>query len=148
MALIRLAGPDDLTALADLRRRWVTERQGPSDDPDFAHRFADWFTAEARRRRFWLAEVDQEAVGMVNRLHFERMPTPGRDAGRWGYLGNMFVVAEHRGRGVGRQLLDALVAHAEAEGLVRIVLSPSDRSIPFYRRAGFSDAHELLVRRS
>ena len=148
MALIRLAGPDDLTALADLRRRWTTERQGPSADPDFAHRFSDWFTAEARRRRFWLAEVDQEAVGMVNLLHFERMPTPGRDAGRWGYLGNMFVVAEHRGRGVGRQLLDALVAHAEAEGLVRIVLSPSDRSIPFYRRAGFSDAHELLVRRS
>ena len=27
----------------------------------------------------------------------------------------------------------------------RIVLSPSERSVPFYRRAGFRDATELLV---
>lgn len=147
MALIRPAGPSDLTALTELRRRWSVERDTPSDDAGFADRFAGWFTAEAARRQFWLAEDGGEAIGMVNLLLFERMPTPGRDAGRWGYLGNMFVLAEHRGHGVGRQLLDALVAHAEAEGLVRIVLSPSDRSVAFYRRAGFGDAGELLVRR-
>jgi hypothetical protein len=29
--------------------------------------------------------------------------------------------------------------------LVRVVLSPSERSIPLYRRAGFRAADELLV---
>lgn len=147
MALIRLAGSDDLVALMELRRAWATERDGPSGDEGFDERFHDWFAAEVPRRWFWLAEDDGEAIGMANLLRFERMPTPGRDAGRWGYLGNMFVRADRRDRGVGRQLLAALVAHAEAEGLVRIVLSPSDRSVPFYRRAGFGDAGELLVRR-
>jgi GNAT superfamily N-acetyltransferase len=58
----------------------------------------------------------------------------------------MYVVADHRDRGVGRQLLEALVAFADDRGLVRIVLSPSERSVAFYRRAGFDAAGELLVR--
>ena len=146
MALIRPADVGDLAALTDLRHRWGTER-GAAEDAGFADRFHDWFEMDSPRRRFWLAERDSDAIGMVHLLTFERMPTPGRDAGRWVYLGNMFVVADHRNRGVGRQLLDALLVHAESEGLVRVVLSPSDRSVPFYRRAGFGDAGELLVRR-
>ena len=146
MALIRRAGRDDLPALIDLRRRAGAEK-GAGDDDGFAERFGAWFEVEDPRRRFWLAEHDGDAIGMVNLLTFERMPTPGRDAGRWGYLGNMFVLPEHRNGGVGRLLLDAVVAHADAAGLVRVVLSPSERSIPFYRRAGFGDAGELLVRR-
>jgi GNAT superfamily N-acetyltransferase len=58
----------------------------------------------------------------------------------------MYVVPEHRDAGVGRYLLDALVAHADAEGLERVVLSPSERSVPFYRRAGFDPADQLLLR--
>ena len=104
-----------------------------------------WLQAEASHRTFWLAE-DDEPIGMANLLTFERMPAPGGDAGRWGYLGNMFVVPERRDAGVGRALLEALVAHADAAGLERIVLSPSERSVPFYRRAGFGDADSLLLR--
>ena len=146
MAVIRLAGGDDVPTLVDLRQRWGAER-GAAEDPGFAERFGDWFELESPRRHFWLADVDGDAVGMVNLLTFERMPTPGRDAGRWGYLGNMYVRPEHRSRGIGAELLAALVAHADATGLARVVLSPSERSVPFYRRAGFGDAGELLVRR-
>ena len=42
-------------------------------------------------------------------------------------------------------LLAALVADARARQLVRIVLSPTTRSIPFYERAGFAPASELLL---
>jgi len=135
----------DVEALASLRERWVRERRGSDPDPSFRDRFAAWLQAEGPRRTFWLAEED-EPIGMVNLLIFERMPAPGDDAGRWGYLGNMFVVAERRGAGVGRALLDALVAHADAAGLERVVLRPTERSIPFYRRAGFGAADSLLLR--
>jgi len=135
----------DVTALVSLRERWVRERRGSGPDPSFEDRFVSWLRAEAPHRTFWLAE-DDEPIGMANLLTFERMPAPGGDAGRWGYLGNMFVVAERRDAGVGRALLDALVAHADAGGLERIVLSPSARSVPFYRRAGFGAADSLLLR--
>jgi len=146
MALIRVAGDADVDAMAELRRRWTEERRGVGPDPGFGERFRAWFAAEAHQRTFWLAEVDGRGVGMTNLLTFERMPGPQIDPGRWGYLGNMFVMPEHRDAGVGRQLLDAVVARADALGLERIVLSPTERSVPFYRRAGFDDAHQLLVR--
>lgn len=146
MAVIRVAGTNDLAALTDLRAQWTRERHGTEPDPGFAERFATWFAAEAHQRTFWLALHDDQAIGMTNLLTFERMPSPSIDSGRWGYLGNMFVLEAHRGAGVGRQLLDALVAHADAQGMARIVLSPSERSIAFYRAAGFGDADTLLLR--
>ena len=82
---------------------------------------------------------------MLNLLEFTRMPSPGAPAGRWGYLGNAFVLGAHRDRGIGRAMLDAAIAEARARDYVRIVLSPSARSVPFYRRAGFRDPTELLV---
>jgi GNAT superfamily N-acetyltransferase len=141
-----VATADDVGALTELREQWTRERHGTGADPGFADRFGAWFTAEAHQRTFWLAVHDATAIGMANLLTFERMPGPGVDTGRWGYLGNMFVVPDHRNAGVGRQLLDTLVAHADARGFERIVLSPSERSVPFYRAAGFGDADELLLR--
>jgi GNAT superfamily N-acetyltransferase len=132
-------------ALAGLRRAWVEEREGPVEDPAFEAAFGEWWAREARQRLAWLAEIDGVAVGMVNALEFTRMPTPGRPAGHWGYLGNAYVRPEHRDRGVGALLVGALIEEARARGWVRIVLSPSARSVPFYRRAGFRDADELLV---
>jgi GNAT superfamily N-acetyltransferase len=73
------------------------------------------------------------------------MPAPGRDGGGWGYVGQAFVRAEHRDAGVGRLLLDAALAEARALGFDRVVLNPSARSVPFYRRAGFVPADGLLV---
>ena len=146
MTQIRVATADDLTDLIGLRTSSTEERRGSLPDPTFGDRFRAWFDAEAHQRTFWMATEPEGAVGMTNLLTFERMPGPGIDAGRWGYLGNMYVRPEHRDRGVGRLLLDALIAHADAHGLERVVLSPSERSIPFYRRAGFDDADTLLLR--
>jgi hypothetical protein len=39
-----------------------------------------------------------------------------------------------------------VIAYADSEGLARLVLSPSERSVPFYERAGFGTATSLLVR--
>jgi GNAT superfamily N-acetyltransferase len=101
---------------------------------------------EAPRRITWLAEADGRAVGMMNLTVFERMPRPGRPPSRWGYLGNAFVLAAYRNQGVGRKLIDALLHYADDNGLARVVLSPSGRSIPFYERAGFGPADALLLR--
>jgi GNAT superfamily N-acetyltransferase len=139
---IRQAGERDLAALVSLRQRWTGE-----DDPTFAARWEEWFRREQHQRIFWLAEIEGLPVGMTNLMLFERMPRPGGPSSRWGYLANMFVVEEHRDRGVGTALLNALLDHARELQLVRIVLSPTLRSIPFYERAGFGPADELLLLR-
>ncbi len=146
MIQVRVATAADLPALTDLRRAWTEERRGVGPDPSFAERFAAWFHAEAHQRTFWLAEDETAAVGMVNLLRFVRMPGPGIDSAGWGYLGNLYVRPEHRDAGIGTRLLDALIAHADDVGLERIVLSPSERSVPLYRRSGFGAADQLLLR--
>jgi GNAT superfamily N-acetyltransferase len=73
------------------------------------------------------------------------MPRPGRPEQRWGYIANVFVLAAHRDTGVGSALLDAAVAYARDQGFVRLVLNPSERSIPFYRRTDFRASRLLQL---
>lgn len=63
----------------------------------------------------------------------------------WGYLSNALVVTECRDQGIGAALLDAVMAHASAAGCVRVVLSPTDRAVPFYERGGFGPATMLMA---
>lgn len=143
---IRAVTRDDVDALVVLRAGWAAERRGAKPDPGFAERFRQWFDEEVRQRCFWLAEVDGRPVGMVNLVVFTRMPVPDGIAGGWGYLANLYVVPEHRADGIGRRLIDAVLAHADAEGLERVLLSPSEQSVPLYRRAGFGPADQILLR--
>ena len=145
-AVIRQAEVADLAAIALLRRQWTQEQGGASDDPGFDERLATWFARESSRRIIWLAEADGRLVGMMNLVVFERMPRPGRAPSRWGYLGNAFVLAANRNEGIGGQLLRALLGYADEEGFVRVLLSPSERSVPFYERAGFGPADGLMLR--
>jgi GNAT superfamily N-acetyltransferase len=140
VVVIRIARAEDAGRVGILRRAWCIELDGggPSDE-GFDDAFARWFAVELQHRQFFLAERGTEPVGMLNLAVFERMPRPGRPPSRWCYLGNAFVLSEHRGSGIGRALLDAAVGWADDSGAVRIVLAPSERSVPFYRRAGFAD---------
>jgi len=153
-AVARRAGDADLALVARLRREWTIEQDAdPADpvgradpaDPGFEERFEAWWTRESSRRITWLAEVDRRPVGMMNLAVFERMPRPGRAPSRWGYLGNAFVLAPYRNQGIGGLLLGAVLGYARDDHLARVVLSPSERSIPFYQRAGFGPADVLMV---
>ena len=152
MVTVRAATPDDVPVIAGLRRAWTEENAGQAvDDPSFDDVFAEWFAREAHQRVTWLAEDDGRVLGMLNLLVFTRMPRPrAADAPshpqRCGYVANVYVVSGERDRGIGRLLLDAATAHADAHGFARLVLSPSERSVPFYERAGFAPATSLMLR--
>ncbi|WP_018683193.1 GNAT family N-acetyltransferase [Actinokineospora enzanensis] len=149
---IRLATDADAPALALLRRLWTEEGQAgpptPAENADYETAFAEWWAAERDHRLFWLAEDPGtgEPLGFINLLVFTRMPRPGRTTTGWGYIGNAFVRADRRGAGVGTLLMDAVVRYADDRGLVRLVLSPTERAVSFYRRAGFGPADMLMSR--
>jgi GNAT superfamily N-acetyltransferase len=146
---IRTAGAGDAAALATLRALFLSGDEG---DAAFAEDVAAWLAEEGDRRTTWLAERDGRAIGMASLFEYRRMPKPGRGATRWGYVSNMFVREEDRDAGVGAALLDAVIAAGEARGYARLVLSPAERAIPFYARAGFlvpdgaAGSDRLLVR--
>lgn len=147
---VRVADDRDLPALTRLRRDWAAERIGVVDDEGFDRTFAAWWRAELPRRTFWLAEAGSErtgytAVGSLNVVEVGNMPRPGARPGRWGYVGNAFVVASYADRGVTAALLSAAVEHAQARRYQRLVLRPAPRSTPFYLRHGFAPAGEGML---
>lgn len=148
LAIERLADPTHaLAELTGLRRRWATEQgRTPLPDDPFDVEFATWVAHESAVRQFWIARVDEAAIGMVNLLVFDRMPVIGSPSGGWGYLCNMYVDEQHRSGGIGAVLAGELLSYADEVGLERVVLSPSERSRPFYASLGFSPASNLLLR--
>ena len=145
-AVIRRAEHADLAAIVELRREWTREEHGDIADPDFDEHLAAWFARELPRRIMWMAEEGDRPVGMMNLAVYERMPRPGRALSRWGYLGNVFILAAYRNRGIGRQLVRAALDYADENGLARVVLSPTEGSISLYERAGFGPAGALMLR--
>lgn len=52
---------------------------------------------EHATRAFFVASRGGRPVSMANVKHYTRMPAAGlADAGTWGYVGNVFVLEEHR----------------------------------------------------
>lgn len=134
----------DLDDLVALRLAWK-----PADSDSDAAALADdlraWWGRNGAARRAWVARgADGIPVGMANAAVFERMPVPGTVSARWLYVANVYVLPDHRRQGIAADLMTAVVEWARAEGMVRIVLAPSEMSVPFYATLGFRPADDLL----
>lgn len=152
---VRVADERDLPVMARLRRQWAAERTGGSvdggaDGAAFERTFEAWWRTELPRRTFWLAEAGTDntgytAVGSLNVVEIGNMPRPGGRPGRWGYVGNAFVVASYADRGVASALLNAAVEQARERRYQRLVLRPTPSSARFYLRHGFESAGDGML---
>ncbi|MDF0532475.1 GNAT family N-acetyltransferase [Tsukamurella sp. 8F] len=143
MATVRVADPDvDAALVAALR--YASDPVGEAD-AEFVAAVREWWISDGRTVLLEGAVPTGGTCGMVTLHEYRRMPLPGRDAGRWGYIGHLFVLPAARGQGVGAALVRAALDLAGERGYRRVVLSPSARSVPLYRRLGFRAADELMV---
>ena len=154
----------DCDDLARLRFAWrVTERDldGMAYE-EFRARLGEWWRRHASSHRAFIAAdgVDRAdagtavgtdagaaigtAVGMAWLALIERVPGPDRFT-RWGgSVQSVYVSAACRDRGIGRLLVDRVIAEARSAGLDWLILHPSERSVWLYRRAGFAPSDQLL----
>lgn len=130
------------------RLRWEWARDVDSTllaEPDaaFVNAVREWMADPTRT--VWTVG-DDDPVGMVCLTEYTRMPSPSEAAGGWwGYLGHLFVRPEARGAGVGEALVGTVIDAAGDRGYTKVVLSPSLRSIPLYRRCGFTTDNDLML---
>ena len=99
-------------------------------------------------------EIDDHDTTDVRARHALVRDTQGRPTGAGRYyelgdggvqIGRMAVLAEARGQGIGRRLLDALLADARTRGYTRAALNAQDHAVGFYAGAGFTPFGETLV---
>ena len=66
------------------------------------------------------------------------MPSPDNEDGTCGYLMNIYALPEYRGHGVGRKIVEYLLAEAKERGTQKIYLESSDMAMSLYQEIGFT----------
>ena len=70
------------------------------------------------------------------------------DRATFGYIGDLFVLPEHRGKGLSKRLMEAIMSHPELQNFRRWMLATSDAH-GLYEKFGFRSlaAPEVLMER-
>lgn len=144
----RMAQADDLAVLAALRWNLCQDDDVGRDGRDaFVAAFCRQLPPPHPQAQIvhWLAWHGTQAVAVLSIVRVPKLPAPDDLAGLWGYLTNVYTLPAYRNRGVGSALLAAAAQWARAEALELLLVWPSTRSFPFYRRAGFLRGPDPLV---
>lgn len=141
---VRPATVGDVEALA--RLRWEFRIEAGTTASLAREAFEEHLTAFARDAlgpespwRAWVAEESNRLIGCVWLRLIELIPHPGRGRGERpiAYVSSMYVEPDRRNHGLGRALLEAALVFARECRAGGVILWPSERSRPFYERAGF-----------
>ncbi len=131
---IRKGRPEDVPHMYSLIRELaIVERAEHELVNTEAQLLADGFGAHPAYEVI-VADSDEGVVGMA--LYFYHYSTW---KGKFLYLEDLIVTKAHRGNGLGKQLLDTLVAEAKANGANRVgwqVLDWNEPAIEFYKKLG------------
>ena len=115
---VRLCGwADAASALRDVRRAVFVVEQGVPEALEFDA--ADLASIHA---------LAQDAAGAP--IGCARLLADG-------HIGRVAVLAQWRGRGVGRALMRALIVRAAARGDATVIVNAQVQAMPFYARDGF-----------
>jgi hypothetical protein len=142
MITFRLATLADAATLADMRWDFRSEQRPPTEPREvFVTRCAAWMRRELQAGSQWTAWVAVDGdviVGQVWLQMVQKIPNPVDEREQIAYLSNLYIVPSARG-GTGSRLLDLVLDACRANGVDRVVLWPSARSVTLYRGRGFSN---------
>jgi ribosomal protein S18 acetylase RimI-like enzyme len=99
-------------------------------------------SATKQQGRILVAEEAGAPVGWAVCYVNQHEPFVKEDERPYGYVSELFVEEAHRGRHIGRALLDACEGHFRSLGLASVVigaLSRNTRAVNAYRAAGYAD---------
>jgi GNAT superfamily N-acetyltransferase len=108
-------------------------------DIEMIHRFLSDESYWAQNRT-----PEQTRTAIENSLCFgayldDRLVAFGRvvtDRATFAYVGDVFVLEEYRGRGLSKRLMEAMISHADLQGLRRWILATRDAH-RLYEQFGF-----------
>jgi GNAT superfamily N-acetyltransferase len=149
--IIRSAAPGDAPTLAQLRYQFRTELDPPTEPaPAFLERCTAWMAqrlASGSHWRCWIAAEGDAILATAWLQIIEKLPNPGGELERHGYISSVFVRPECRGHGIGSDLLKECLRMCDAEEVDAVFLWPTARSRALYRRLGFETGGDVLLRR-
>jgi GNAT superfamily N-acetyltransferase len=96
--------------------------------------------------RSWVVEYDGIVVASGGLQLRTLMPRPGYVHGEpEGLIVSMWTDPKHRRRGLGRRIIEAILAWGRANGVTRFALHASNDGRPPYERYGFRPTNEMRL---
>lgn len=123
------------------------EERAAQSVEEFEPELAAWWADHDESHLAFTASVAADGlVGMAWLALLPRIPRPGNAERRSADIQSVFVIPEHRGKGIGSALVEAATAHAFELDAGRVTVSSGRRAVPVYERLGFSPSPRLLER--
>jgi len=145
--IYRLATAGDSERLAELIWEHVDE-ESPLDINEKAAYVQNCAEHIEHRLGFdlccWVAEYGSIIVAHIYIITSQKVPKPGRMNRVSGRLSTVRTIPEYRNKRVGSALMDRVVAWCREQDLEELIVCPSERSIPFYERAGFKNENDVM----
>ncbi len=143
---LRVCRPDDIPAVAALEARWLAEGGTIGMVAVTEEEIQDWLGPYC-----WVAEHEGAVVGFAyGRVETSEGLAVIPAGERYLRLEELYVLPDHRDRGVGGRLVDHLLAEAGARGVTRgrVYSSSKDwrRIVDFYQQHGFTMWYVELYR--
>lgn len=138
---ISQAGHGDLDQLADLLAELFALESDFHPDREKQLRGLRLILDNPALGRLFVLRDQGRVAGMANALI---------TVSRVALLEDVIIHNEYRGKGLGRRLVEHILAWAKAEGMARVTLL-ADRdnkvALDFYRKLGFEHSHMAVLRR-
>jgi GNAT superfamily N-acetyltransferase len=148
---IRRAQPPDAPLLAQLRFEFRTSMMAVQEtEAAFLERSIPWMSARLHSDSVWrarIAELDGAACGAVWLQLIEKLPNPGIEPERHGYISSLYVRPAFRGQGLGSALLTTVLLECDGQDVDVAMLWPTPDSRRLYERHGFTVRDDVLCRR-
>jgi GNAT superfamily N-acetyltransferase len=147
---LRKATVDDAPVLARQRRLMMiaTGAMPPEDGDELEAAVLTWLKRAMPAETFhsWIVECAGVAVAGGGLQLRTLMPRPGYVNGEpEGLIVSMWTDDPHRRRGLGRQVVEAILAWGRANGVTRFTLHASDAGRPLYEEFGFQQTNEMRL---
>ena len=145
----RLADMNDADRLADLR--WQHKAEESDLDVEDREEFIKFCSDYLRTRlqqddgfHCWVAVENRLIVSHIYIVTVKKVPKPEKYGGVWGYTTAVYTTPEYRNQGVGTMLMKNTKQWCKKQNFELLIVWPSERSVPFYERAGFDSKNDIL----
>ncbi len=93
---------------------------------------------------YWIAEDDNSVVANIYINRIRKVPKPQKLFAEIGYVTNVHTKVEVRNNGIGTKLLEKVRQWASDNKIELLFIWPSQKSLSFYERQGFSIHNEIM----
>ena len=131
-------------------------RSGVEDDIDYGEHnldgvnkdeFVEEFFAFLKAHKEYeiiVAEVNGIVVSAMFVYLIPKLPKPNGNAKYIAYLTNVYTKKEYRNKGIGTQMMNYIKSYLIEKKCELLFAWPSDNSIAWYQRNGFSEDNEIF----